>query len=83
MKIKKSKWLLLLALISATLMCACGNKDVEEAPVPETAQTVETTKTTSTIDYSCYDDLIKRMQKVLIYHPFFVMNRLRLRLEDI
>ncbi len=61
MKMKKSKWLLLLALISATLMCACGNKDVEEAPVPETAQTVETTKTTSTIDYSCYDDLIKNV----------------------
>lgn len=51
----------MLALISATLMCACGNKDVEEAPVPETAQTVETTKTTSTIDYSCYDDLIKNV----------------------
>lgn len=86
MKMKKSKWLLLLALISATLMCACGKKDVEEAPVPEArvinqveesandvvvsdvsvsenAQTVETTKTTSTIDYSCYDDLIKKIEK--------------------
>ncbi len=63
---KKNKMLVLLVLLSSVTMCACDSKDLKEevtneVVTSESTETVEVTDMTDSIDYSGYDDLIKKV----------------------